>query len=98
LILAMSSADEHLKLAAECAALASAAQWPETRKVWLQVEALYRAVAEHEARMGGRRPGAAGPAELIGCLRRAQFPTQASKAPLFGGASDLARLPGCKRL
>ena len=60
LTLAMSSADEHLKLAAECAALASAAQWPETRKVWLQVEALYRTVAEHEARMAAGVPALLG--------------------------------------
>ena len=58
---AMSSADEHLRLAAECAALASAAQWPETRKVWLQVEALYRTVAEHEARMAAGAPALPGP-------------------------------------
>jgi hypothetical protein len=60
LILAMSTVDEHLKLAAECAALASAAQWPETRKVWLQIEALYRAVAEHEARLVAVVPPRAG--------------------------------------
>ena len=47
----MPTSDDHLKLAQECAAMAGGAQWPETRKVWEQVEKLYLALASHEARM-----------------------------------------------
>ena len=47
----MSTDNDHLRLAQECAALAGRAQWPETRDVWEQVERLCLALARHEARM-----------------------------------------------
>ncbi len=42
----MSTRDDYLRQAQECAVLARDAQWPETRSVWKQVEKLYLIFAE----------------------------------------------------
>lgn len=47
----MSTSDDYLRLARECAAMAGGAQWPETRNVWEQVERLCLALAKQEARL-----------------------------------------------
>jgi hypothetical protein len=47
----MPTAEEYFRQAEECAALASKAQWPETRDVWRQVERLYLVLARQEQRL-----------------------------------------------
>ena len=44
----MPTSEDYLRQAEECAAMARAAQWPETRNVWQQVERLYLVLAQHE--------------------------------------------------
>ncbi len=44
----MPTRNNYLRQAQECAAMAEAAQWPETRSVWRQMERLYLVLASHD--------------------------------------------------